>query len=109
MSNLHPALQPTLAAPAAEQFDRRYRQFYTAEAPGYDQIRFSDPDGVAFNTSEQARICELLDLAPGLGDLHVLRAEDQPPGEQGQGQEHEGGQGGSVTEHDGLPSGPGVG
>ena len=71
MSNLHPALQPTLASPAAEQFDRRYRQFYTAEAPGYDQIRFSDPDGVAFNTSEQGRICELLDLAPGQTVLDV--------------------------------------
>src|SRR5690349_9882173 len=71
MSSLYQAPQPALVSPAAEQFDRRYRQFYTAEAPGYDQIRFSDPEGAAFNTSEQARICRLLDLSPGQTVLDV--------------------------------------
>jgi ubiquinone/menaquinone biosynthesis C-methylase UbiE len=44
---------------------------YTAQSAMYDQIRFSQPAGQTFNSSEQATIARLLGLHPGQTLLDV--------------------------------------
>lgn len=52
-------------------FERRYRQLYTAEALQYDRVRFDHHRGQSFNRSERATIERLLGLDPGQSVLDV--------------------------------------